>query len=264
MRFNEFNITEDEKDLVKGPPYKNSDQVKAMQHALEKLGYSVGSTGVDGKYGHRTAQAVRSFKKDFNIMGSPDRMNLDDLTKLASAKPKEKPTATGNEIGGGDQVTFASGEGEGRVTMAMKGTRNQPIQKALMNILKTAADEAGVDVQVFSGGQDYRGQGGRRTGSIRHDGGYAADVYLYSKGKRLRTDNSDPIVLKFIAAAVDAGARGIGAGPGYMGSAGIHVDLWGSRAPGGGVVWGKGGKSRNAPGDVRMAYRAGQSGTAIG
>lgn len=258
MRFIEI---EEQLTLRQGPPYENTEKVAALQKKLGELGYSVGSTGVDGKYGHRTSAAVRAFKRDFNITTGPRTVSSSELQKLMGATPVDKPSTTGNEIGGGDQVSFASGEGEGRVRMANTGTRNQPIQRALMDILKSAAETAGVDVVVTSGGQDYKGRGGRRTGSTRHDGGYAADLNLKSDGRVLRTDREDPIVAKFIAAAVDAGAKGIGAGPGYMGGTGIHVDLHGSSK--GAATWGRGGRTANTPDYVRMAYRTGQTG-AIG
>ena len=46
--------------LEAGPPYppEQTDAVKQLQKALQSAGYSVGSTGVDGKYGPRTAKAV--------------------------------------------------------------------------------------------------------------------------------------------------------------------------------------------------------------
>ena len=55
--------------LQAGPPYpqEDVDRVKSMQTKLEQLGYSVGNTGIDGKYGPRTTRAVAAFKKDNNI-----------------------------------------------------------------------------------------------------------------------------------------------------------------------------------------------------
>ena len=255
-----------------GPPYppEDVDTVKQLQTKLEELGYGVGHTGVDGKYGPRTARAVTAAKKDHNIQGDGNSMNSAQLQKLMAADPVEEPSLTGNEgnhwtsrTGGGaanlDDVEFAQGEGTGRVRMANQGaTRNQPLQASLLRILDTAAEAAGVDVVVFSGGQDAQGQGTRRTGSVRHDNGRAADIYIYSDGQRLRTDREDPIVANFIAQAVAAGARGIGAGPGYMGGVGIHVDILGDRA--GANYWGDAGRTANTPDYVVAAYRAGSSG----
>ena len=74
--------------LTSGPPYprEEMDAVKAMQKDLEELGYTVGSTGVDGKYGPRTTRAVRAFKKDYNLQG--DGRTFDAAAKETIAKIK--------------------------------------------------------------------------------------------------------------------------------------------------------------------------------
>ena len=41
--------------------------VKKVQTALQRKGYDVGPTGVDGKYGPRTEAAVRKFQTDNNL-----------------------------------------------------------------------------------------------------------------------------------------------------------------------------------------------------
>ena len=268
MRFYEFKeAVSNEPAIEQGPPFTDTGIVQAIQDKLEQLGYSVGATGSDGKYGPRTARAVAAFKQDFGLQGDGSSLSTADLDAMRGAQPKQNPTSTGNHTsnyrGGSDNlddIDFASGNGSGRVRMQNRGaTRNQPLDSRLMSVLSTAAEEAGVDVVVFSGGQDERGTpGARRTGSIRHDNGLAADVWIYSDGQRLRTTRENPIVAKFIAACVAAGARGIGAGPGYMDGVGIHVDLWGERA--GSRTWGAGGRSSNTPDYVAQAYQAGQSG----
>ncbi len=254
-------------EITKGPPYENTEQVTELQRELERLGYNVGHTGADGKYGPRTARAVAAFKQDFDVSGDSNSVSTSTVTDMKSAEPKESPTPTNNGGEGSGSGTdsladidFASGSESGRVRMRNSGaTRNKALNSRLMAVLDKAADEAGVDVVVFSGGQDQRGQGTRRTGSIRHDNGLAADVWIYSDGQRLPTARENPIVSKFIAACVSNGAKGIGAGPGYMSGVGIHVDLWGDRA--GATTWGQGGRSRNTPDYVSAAYRAGQTGS---
>jgi len=271
----EPNLPVKSSNIEAGPPYpkEDMDTVRQMQTKLEELGYNVGHTGVDGKYGTRTTRAVRAFKKDFDITSPANTMSDQELATLNSAEPKEQPTSTGNEghhytsrTSGSDTLddtNFATGEGTGRVRMSNQGaTRDQALQPSLMTILNKAAEAAGVDVVVFSGGQDQKGTpGAKRTGSVRHDKGRAADIWIYSKGKRLRTDREDPIVANFIAQAVAAGAKGIGAGPGYMGGVGIHVDILGDRA--GANYWGDDGRTANTPDYVIAAYRAGASGTGI-
>lgn len=90
--------------LEAGPPYppEQSEAVKALQSRLEELGYSVGSTGIDGKYGPRTSRAVAAFKRDNNIQDTNRGTSLSDeeLSALSSANRVETPTPTGNETGG--------------------------------------------------------------------------------------------------------------------------------------------------------------------
>lgn len=89
-------------ELRAGPPYPPADReaVKAMQEKLQEIGYSVGSTGIDGKYGPRTRRAVQAFKQDYRTHVSnqdPAVMNTVDLEVLArvgNGIPKvQTPTA---------------------------------------------------------------------------------------------------------------------------------------------------------------------------
>ena len=103
MRLDEFNITEiDDMSAVlqAGPPYppEQTDAVKQLQKALQSAGYSVGSTGVDGKYGPRTAKAVNAFKKDYKIQGNGQEVDAKSLQTIAGVSsgtiPKAKNTYT--------------------------------------------------------------------------------------------------------------------------------------------------------------------------
>jgi peptidoglycan hydrolase-like protein with peptidoglycan-binding domain len=91
-------------DLKSGPPFPSEDvpAVKALQARLEELGYNVGSTGIDGKYGPRTTVAVSAFKKDNNIPGNGMSMSDIELSKLKTAKKVENPTPTGASAPGGE------------------------------------------------------------------------------------------------------------------------------------------------------------------
>jgi len=135
-----------------------------------------------------------------------------------------------------DQIPLADGTGKGNVNYAENiNTRKLPIQSELMNILKTAAQSAGVDVIISSAGQVPASEGGvegrNRMGSNRHDKGYAADCKLFTgtgaNKTRLYTSNQEQlgIMLKFAQACRDAGATGIGLGNGYMFDKNIHVDI---------------------------------------
>lgn len=115
MRFKEFNIINEVEpadrqnsapatELQAGPPYPPElvPEIKKLQARLGELGYSVGSTGVDGKYGPRTTAAVRAFKKDNNIQGDGLSMSAEDMQKLATATKVANPTPTGASAPGGE------------------------------------------------------------------------------------------------------------------------------------------------------------------
>lgn len=112
MRYKEFKIAESKLDevpddgtragqqpnrpvdagLQAGPPYPPAQMnaVKDMQRKLQDAGYSVGSTGIDGKYGPRTQRAVAAFKKDYAsevgdaIDSSMTADNLEVLGKIGN------------------------------------------------------------------------------------------------------------------------------------------------------------------------------------
>jgi peptidoglycan hydrolase-like protein with peptidoglycan-binding domain len=76
-----------------------------LQTELQRLGYSVGSTGIDGKYGPRTSRAVRAYQRDFG-QATPTNANYDGgaitadaIEALKAASPVDEPTPTGNERG---------------------------------------------------------------------------------------------------------------------------------------------------------------------
>ena len=137
----------------------------------------------------------------------------------------------------------------------LAGIRRGEISPELRGQLDYAAGETGVRAEVFSGGQPAFG---RRTGSRRHDHGKAADLRLSvedGKGGRrylsMDDDGDRTVMESFIRNSVKAGATGVGAGPGYMGSHGIHI---GGGKPG---AWGADGKADNAPDWVKRALRDG-------
>jgi hypothetical protein len=135
-------------------------------------------------------------------------------------------------------------DGTSRVHQAQADARvrKQPLQQNLVKQLEYAATQAGVEVEVASGGQARKGTpGAARIGSTRHDDGGAADVRLYvkdDKGKRRLLSASNPedkaLMSKFVSSAVQAGVTGVGAG--YMGANMIHVG-GGSDTTWGGSDW---------------------------
>ena len=108
------NVFDMEGGLEAGPPYPKDqvEAIKQLQTELQRLGYSVGSTGIDGKYGPRTSRAVKAFQKDFGQATPPNAnfaggaITADGIKALQSAKPVDKPTSTGNEGSGGGSGTY--------------------------------------------------------------------------------------------------------------------------------------------------------------
>lgn len=134
--------------------------------------------------------------------------------------------------------------------------RSQPISPKLTNAM-SFLPELGVSMEVFSGGQQAKGSGGRRVGSTRHDHGDAGDVFFYKDGRRLdwSRESDRPIFVEIVRRARANGVTGIGAGPGYMRPGSMHIGF-GKEA-----VWGAGGKGTNAPDWLRAAFGSpGQAG----
>jgi peptidoglycan hydrolase-like protein with peptidoglycan-binding domain len=171
MRYSEFRIleadggetdpdnpTQDELDdiagaksanetLRAGPPYPQEDieAVKALQSKLQELGYSVGNTGIDGKYGPRTTRAVAAYKKDNNINTNGGVMSGAEVTALSSATPVATPAPTGNNGGGGsvgDLGDLASLENLDQATAAVSAFVGADVSAEEMNMLirATAAE----------------------------------------------------------------------------------------------------------------------------
>jgi N-acetyl-anhydromuramyl-L-alanine amidase AmpD len=68
----------------------SGDAVKTMQKMLIALGYSCGSSGVDGDFGSNTLKAVKAFQKDYGLSvdglyGVKSKAQLESAYKAASA-----------------------------------------------------------------------------------------------------------------------------------------------------------------------------------
>lgn len=122
--------------------------------------------------------------------------------------------------------------------------RRQPIAPQLESLLETVGNELDVYFDVTSGGQPKKGEGGKRTGSTRHDHGNAADLkaFVIENGERRYLDFSKPADQKMwsdiVRLSVAGGATGIGAGSSYMGNQTVHIGfgneaVWGSTKRGG-------------------------------
>jgi hypothetical protein len=172
-----------------------------------------------------------------------DHINTGTIGGPDSTRPRQGPAPAAPAAPSGP----LRGSEDGSVTYQLGGSRPLPLQDSLMQILQTAARAAGVKVIVYSAGQiteeeavrlgasQIRGTstwalpGGRRvrTGTIRHDLGYAADIQLWLGNRQIShiSRNTQGYFTTFVQAARQAGATGFGAGSDYMQSGkNIHVD----------------------------------------
>ena len=168
---------------------------------------------------------------------------------LSSAVDRRSPTEaleTARDIS--DRVRYVN----------QNAARNLPLVESLEEILKQSAEDAGVWVDIVSGGQKA-GVSRGVVGSHRHDDGYAADVRVYSDAERtllVRTSQPSSVMTRFVARLRENGATSVGAGPGYIGGAGLHVDIAQGNSVGqtASSYWGAGGRAANAPDWLRSIF----------
>lgn len=204
--------------LEAGPPYPQEDMeaVRALQTKLEALGYSVGSTGIDGKYGPRTARAVAAYMRDFNVQDSDRGRSIDarEIQAMQTREPVENPSPTGNarvdpRVANGDPDFQAPGYPEGM-------TRGD-----IETIIRREADLRGIDpdiaVRIFraEGGSAYqstvrrsgRGSLGGREASFGpyqlYIGGGLGNEYQERTGRDLTRDNTEDGIENQIRFALD-------------------------------------------------------------
>lgn len=129
--------------------------------------------------------------------------------------------------------------GSARVRYVNQGAiRNKPCTKNIeekLGLAVAAVYGAGCTVNIYSGGQDRKGKGKRRTGSIRHDdygnGGRAADVHVFLPDGR-QVQGVELAQLGQYWLAKEFGGVGH-----EMEGGGIHLDEWTTPPPGGGMFW---------------------------
>jgi hypothetical protein len=208
-----------------GPPYPPQlrDLVRALQYALNTLGYSVGETGFDGKYGPRTTRAVAAFKKDYNIPGSGSQFGLRSLQTIeaiaAGTIPRvETPSPTGNS------PTRVSGTGrsaDGDPNFQAPGYPSDMNQGAIERVIRQEAELRGIDpdvaVRIFraEGAGSYQSSvprsgsgslGGREASFGPYQlyiGGGLGNTYQDRTGRDLTTDNTREGIINQIRFALD-------------------------------------------------------------
>lgn len=177
------------------------------------------------------------------------------VNEIAKDFREKNPVVSASEVKNDDpkktgstdiQTLFGTGESKVKQSQQEKAAiRKLPLSPKLTNTLEYAAAQAGVEVEVWSGGQAKIGTPGPRTGSKRHDEGNAADLDVYVKdentGKRrklLFSKPEDKVILEsFIQHAAAAGATGIGGGTEYMGDGRLHVGFGSVATWGSGKKW---------------------------
>lgn len=155
------------------------------------------------------------------------------------------------QLGDGDDPVV---ETNPNVSYALNGIRNKPIQPKLANMINAASAKSGYRIVVYSGGQVATRDGGRngvnRTGSKRHDDGWAADIRVYDGSTRLSAENPSHFdrLYQFAKILKSVGIESIGAGPGYM-AGNLHIDIAISNGRSGAQAtkWGVNGRSANTP-----------------
>lgn len=196
-----------------------------MSEAARAANPTMNPQAYQTKFMNALGQTGATFEKS-DESGVPGSLQMASLTPPGQSLPYED--ASGNQGG----MVYEK-------QRQLAGIRKQPLNPNLVRVLESAARAAGVDVHVYSGGQPSKDSGqGPRTGSTRHDNGNAADLYL-TRGNRILSDTNDAdreTMAKFVSAAVQAGATGVGAGHGYMGPSNIHVGF-GNPATWGGAPW---------------------------
>lgn len=241
------NVVDISNGLEAGPPYppEQVDDVKALQTRLEELGYSVGSTGIDGKYGPRTERAVAAFKKDNNVTpATGDSLDSAASATLASATKVENPTPTGNS-------SFDPRVATGDPNFVSPGYPPEMTRGVMEKIIADEAKLRGIDpsiaIRIFraEGAGSYQSQiprsgrgslGGKEAsfGPFQlYIGGGMGNDYQDATGRDLTTDNTKDGITNQIRFALDQAVTGNGWQPWYgRGPAGVaqYAGLRGSKA----------------------------------
>jgi hypothetical protein len=182
-------------------------------------------------------------------------------TGMEAAVVDRKAETAVNELRGSDAYVGKKGGGDDTwLRYANQGKiRDKPISPGLKSSMSFLRD-MGITMEVFSGGQDAKGEGTQRTGSTRHDHGEAADVSFYKDGRRLDWNDpkDQPYFKEIVARAKASGVTGFGAGDGYMQQGSMHI---GFGNPG---VWGAEGSGSAAAPWLVEAYAGAALGQADG
>lgn len=153
---------EGEKFFIDVPTSRRGTAVRDVQQALEKLGYSVGPTGLDGIRGKYTIGAVRAFQRDNPPLeqdGDPGPETVAKLNSIIKARPEKfkglvrsKPNQVKSWGGGsaeadvGDLMTDSDADIEAARTSSEKYLGRKLSDNEWTALLKvTAAEETNTE-----------------------------------------------------------------------------------------------------------------------
>lgn len=225
MKFRELLENTEQQAITAGPPYPPEQQgvVRAMQFALNTLGYSVGETGFDGKYGPRTTRAVAAFKRDYRVPGPGNQFGLRSIETIEAIAAGRIPMVT-QRTPTGNQPTRISGTGtaaNGDPNFQAPGYPPEMTRSAIEAIIRDEAELRGIDpsvaVRIFraEGASAYqstvprsgRGSLGGREASFGpyqlYIGGGLGNEYQERTGRDLTRDNTPEGIRNQIRFALD-------------------------------------------------------------
>lgn len=110
------NSTEKLPPVLAVPEKLTGKEIQRLQLALMALGYKVGNTNDDGKYGPKTKAGIEKFQKDHNltITGKFDKETVDAINKeiaILHKKKSEKPPVSGTPTPPGSTRPTEPGQG---------------------------------------------------------------------------------------------------------------------------------------------------------
>lgn len=180
------------------------------------------------------------------LQDNKENMDGAEVARLSNALSKDAKEFQGRELG---KQFFRQDKVQGPIDASQVKfvddtagkIRNLPVQQGVLNkiALAAAATDPRISIKIVSGGQPSADQGGRRTGSTRHDNGGAADIVLQIDGKDVLPGDDPALYEAFFENAAAAGINGMG-----------HYS-WGIHLGGGSVAfWGP--TTRSASADPRF------------
>ena len=220
------------------------------QRYSEDFGYLI--TGLSHKIENSKWTTDVKTQFYYTKKSTPDEIAAYNKTKKTLSSPATTPSGGGGGENPGPVVPYngsnATVPGDGSIIIAggtfnqsRLGSRRQPIQQKLMDIIAGAAKATGLTFRISSAGQTplpftsgrnavFTGDGKKgstSTGTARHDNGYGVDGALYVSypGEKLIAHQGPPLVQSFLTECRKRGLHSIGVGAKYMSGTSLHLDI---------------------------------------